>query len=141
MELPPALFLDVTGQIALSTDPHDERARVANWVFLGQRTALMRGEDAVAPSMIRRMSIQGIGLLHPQAIPVGEEFTVLLPRTDGRQPVAVRCASVRCEPGASDDLHRIGAVFLEVLGDEYADAAPVPQRVNAKPIRLATLAA
>jgi hypothetical protein len=139
VELPPALFSDVTGQNALSADPHDERARVANWVFLGQRTALMRGEDTVTPSMIRRMSVQGIGLLHPQAIAVGEQFTVLLPRTQGRQPVAVLCTAVRCEEG--DGLHRVGAVFEAVIGEEYANAAPVPEKVGARPIRAATLAA
>jgi hypothetical protein len=139
VELPPALFSDVTGQNALSADPHDDRARVANWVFLGQRTALMRGEDAVSPSMIRRMSIQGIGLLHPQPIPVGERFTVLLPRTEGRQPVAVLCTAVRCDEG--DGLHKIGAVFDALIGDEYANAEPVSQRVGARPIRAATLAA
>jgi hypothetical protein len=140
VELPPALFSDVTGQNALSTDPHDDRGRIANWVFLGQRTALMRGEDAVAPSMIRRLSIQGIGLLHVQPIPVGEEFTLLLPRQAGRQAVPVLCKAVRCEEGATDGLYRVGAVFMGVLCDEYA-AAALPERIGVRPIRAATLAA
>jgi hypothetical protein len=119
VELPAALFSDVTGQNAFTPNPHDYRSPTINWVFLGQRTALMRGADAVAPSMIRRVSVHGIGLLHAQAIPVGEQFTMLLPRQGG-QPVPVLCSAVRCEEGGWDGLFRIGAVFEAVLADEYA---------------------
>src|SRR4051794_26126367 len=141
VELPTALFADVTGQNALSADPHDDRGRIANWVFLGQRTALMRGADAVAPSIIRRLSIQGIGLLHLAAIPVGEQFTLLLPRQDGRQPIPVLCTAVRCEENAGDGLYRVGAVFDAVVGDEYASAPATAGTVTGRPIRSATLAA
>lgn len=122
MELPPALFLDMTGLPAASASPHPDEKPLTNWVFLGQKTVVVRdlpegGVDAASP-MIRRVSVQGVGLLLDREIPAGEAFTLLLPRR-GDQPVAVRCAAVRCEAGV-DGMFRVGAVYTEVLGRDYA---------------------
>lgn len=126
MELPAALFSDVTGQNAFTPNPVDDRHPTVNWVFLGQRTALVcDGGDAAATSMIRRVSVQGVGLLHVRAIPAGERFTLLLPRQGGLESILVRCASVRCEEGQTDGLFRVGAVFEAVLTDEYASTVPM----------------
>lgn len=122
MELPPALFLDMTGLPASNANPHPDETPLTNWVFLGQKTVLVRdlagGEVDAAAAMIRRVSVQGVGLLLDRELPAGEAFTLLLPRR-GDQPVAVRCAAVRCEVG-SDGLYRVGAVYTAVLGREYA---------------------
>jgi hypothetical protein len=134
------LFQDVTGISASSDNPRPQEKPVANWVFLGQKTILLRHPntgDAGCTARIRRISVQGIGLLHQQAMEVGEEFTLLLPRQD-RSPVTVRCSAVRCEAGG-DGLYRIGAVFNAVLSDEYAGS--MSQSLAARPIRAATLAA
>ena len=140
MELPSALFQDVTGVSASSANPTPEEKPVANWVFLGQKTILLRHPstgDAECSARIRRISVQGIGLLHQHAISVGEEFTLLLPR-QSKGPVTVRCAAVRCEEGG-DGLYRIGAVFSAVLSEEYPGA--MSQSLGTRPLRAATLAA
>jgi hypothetical protein len=141
VDLPANLFQDVTGHAASSANPTPEEKPVANWVFLGQKTILLRNPnsgDAACGARIRRISVQGIGLLHDREIPVGEEFTLLLPRQDA-QPVTVRCAAVRCEAGC-DGLYRIGAIFTAVLSEEYAGGTH-SHSLAARPIRAATLAA
>jgi hypothetical protein len=143
VELPPVLFEDVTGVPAASANPTAGERPVANWVFLGQKTTLLREPDAdlSTATRIRRISVQGIGLLHEQAISIGEEFTLLLPRPQ-RSPVSVRCSSVRCEEGG-DGLYRIGAVFIAVLSDEYDSSThnAIRPPFEARPLRAATLAA
>lgn len=142
MELPAALFQDITGVPASSVNPKIDERPVANWVFLGQKTILLRNPaagDAACSARIRRISVQGIGLLHDHPIPVGEEFTMLLPRPD-RQPVTVRCAAVRCEEGG-DGIFRVGAVYTAVLSDEYSNTSHETQALAVRPIHAATLAA
>lgn len=141
MDLPAALFQDVTGHSASSANPTPHEKPVANWVFLGQKTILLRNPtagDAACDARIRRISVQGIGLLHHCEISIGEEFTLLLPRQNA-SAVTVRCSAVRCEMGG-DGVYRIGAVFTAVLSDEYAKGSEC-QILAARPIRAATLAA
>jgi hypothetical protein len=143
MELPPALFSDVTGAPALVANAAPDELPVANWVFLGQKASLA-GDDGLAEATgncrIRRISVRGIGLLYDRELAPGAEFTVLLPR-QGRQPVAVRCSAVRCEEGCADALFRVGAVFTSVLSDEYQAATVHGERFGDQPIGAATLAA
>jgi hypothetical protein len=144
MELPSALFSDVTGSPAFVPNASPDELPVANWVFLGQKTSLLGDDetanDHAANCRIRRMSVRGVGLLYDRALEPGAEFTLLLPR-QGRTPIAVRCAAVRCDEGCADALFRIGAVFTKVMGNEYQAAARSSERFGDRPIAAATLAA
>jgi hypothetical protein len=117
VELPPALFEDVTGQPAYTPNPWPDERPIPSWVFLGQRATVLRNNEptrlgiATAPAArIGRVSILGVGLVHDHPIPVGEVFTLVLPRRSGRPPLPVLCTCTRCE---ETDLgqSRIGAVF------------------------------
>lgn len=116
MELPPALFEDVTGQPAYTPNPWPDERPIPSWVFLGQRATLVRKGEPVPPAdpapaaRIGRVSILGVGLVHDHPIPVGEVFTLVLSRRGGRPPLPVLCTCTRCEP---TDLgpYRVGAAF------------------------------
>lgn len=144
MELPSALFSDVTGSPAFVPNASPDELPVTNWVFLGQKATLL-GENQncdgpTANCRIRRISVRGVGLLYDRELAPGAEFTLLLPR-QGRPPVAVRCSAVRCEEGCADALFRIGAVFQSVIGNEYQVEARGNERFGDQPIAAATLAA
>jgi hypothetical protein len=143
MELPPALFSDVTGSPAFVANASPDELPVANWVFLGQKASLASegdaGETRTEVCRIRRISVRGIGLLCERELAPGAEFTLLLPRQD-REAVAVRCSAVRCEEGCADALYRVGAVFMSVMSNEYPTARG-NERFGDQPIAAATLAA
>lgn len=128
MELPPALFEDVTGQPAFMPNPWPDERPVPSWVFLGQRATVLRDSEPTAPAdpapsaRIGRVSILGVGLVHDHPIPVGEVFTLVLPRRSGRPPLPVLCTCTRCE---ETDLgqSRIGAVFTALPNTEHLTLA------------------
>lgn len=128
MELPPALFEDVTGQPAFAPNPWPDESPVPAWIFLGQRATLLREDDhpkrthLPPATVIGRLSILGVGLTHDHPIPVGEIFTLVLPRRSGRPPLPVRCTCTRCQ---QTDLGpcRIGAVFTALPTAEQTTLA------------------
>jgi len=123
VELPTALFEDVTGQPAFAPNPWPDESPVPAWIFLGQRATVLREGDrpkrpSAAPStMIGRVSILGVGLTHDHPIPVGEVFTLVLPRRHGRAPLPVLCTCTRCEETNLGPC-RIGAVFTALPNTE-----------------------
>jgi hypothetical protein len=116
VELPPALFEAVTGQPAYMPNPWPDERPIPSWVFLGQRATILR--DGAVPrrahaaplARIGRVSILGIGFVHDHPIPVGEVFTLVLPRLHGRPSLPVVCTCTRCEETELGQI-RIGAVF------------------------------
>jgi hypothetical protein len=131
VDLPAALFRDVTGLSEGPGEAFDDRRREARRVFLGQRTTVLRDlagvSDDASTSMIGRFSTRGMGLVHGSPIPPGEAFTVLLPRVRG-EPVAVRCVAVHCHT-SGPDAFLIGTAFEAVLSDEYGveEAGSIPR--------------
>jgi len=127
VDLPAALFRDVTGLSEPVAESFDDRRREARRVFLGQRTTVLRDlaglSDDASASIIGRFSTRGMGLIHGSPIPPGERFTVLLPRAGGGEPVAVRCVAVHCHT-SGPDAFLVGTAFDAVLSEEYATDAP-----------------
>lgn len=73
------------------------------------------GDEPPISVWVRDLSRGGIGVMYTRALPMGWEFTTLLPRLASR-PIRVRCAVVYCAVGAPD-MFSIGARFVEQLPD------------------------
>ena len=146
MELPAALFEDVTGcapPAAEATAPGASEAgapvppserRGAERFYLSRRAlvAPVNGKKVETPrmAMLRDVSRTGVGLLHDRKVKPGQELIVYLPRKHESRPVPVRCAVAYCErSGPKDGPYLVGASFLAVLDPDYAppnDAGQVP---------------
>ena len=156
MELPAALFEDVTGSApaaaseALLTPAAggaggaggkaERDRRAAERIYLSRRAlvAPVQGKVVETPrmGMLRDLSRTGLGLLHDRKMRVGQEFIIYLPRRHEGKPVPVRCAVAHCEKsGPRDGPFLIGASFVAVLDPEYAPPpaqpkAPTPAEVE-----------
>jgi hypothetical protein len=80
------------------------------------------GDSGPAITMrIRDLSPCGVSLLHPQAMPFGQQFVLTLQRADG-PPVQILCTVMNCRSGRTK-LFTIGAEFTCAL-------SPLPMPVT-----------
>ena len=82
-----------------------------------RRDAGWSGESGSEVAMVRDISPGGVSLVHPDRFRQGEPFELRLPRRDAPdRPVAVRCETVRCEPGGSGGgMYVVGAAFTALI--------------------------
>ncbi len=104
---------------ARASDQARDRRRDERFPLVGSVTIVPRSTLQPIGVVVRDFSASGVGLLHTEKIPRGEEFVLFLPQTGKATVQAVLCAVAYCAPITSA-MFGIGASFTRIIGGERA---------------------
>jgi len=108
--------------------PEDNR-RFERMPFYSQVTVDLSGGDVRLEARSANISLGGVGLICPTALPVGEHVTLTFHLTSSAGPVAERVTGRVVSSRFDDGVALIGVEFDAVLGHEAAALARVVERL------------